>query len=121
MAHACYPAIFRLDDGTYCCQMKDKKTGRVWGEGFGENRWDAISAARTELPSDSRIKQAIGWVTHHPLIGGAAVGLYITYRNAEKHGINPTVKDYLSGAAVVGGICWVASKVVKFIKHLINR
>jgi hypothetical protein len=64
--------------------MVDKKTGRVWGTGYGENRKQAIYYARNDQPREGFIKRAIGWVVRHPVKAGMLVAGYMVLRRPIK-------------------------------------
>lgn len=114
MAHVTYPAVFYDEAaGTYVCEMKDKKTGRVWGTGYGENRQTAIYDARHAQPENSKIKEAIGWVQRHPFIGGAGVGVALMKREERRFGSRFDLIDYLIGTTFCGIVGWLLSKVFK--------
>lgn len=84
MAHATYPFVELLNDGSYRAQMVDKKTGRVWGTGYGVNRKQAIYYARNDQPSEGFIKRSIGWVSRHPFKAGLTIGAYMLMRRPIK-------------------------------------
>lgn len=106
-------------DGLWKCNMVDRD-GRVWGEASADSRALVIQLARKEMPERGRIRKTLGWVTRHPFIGGAAAGAVVMYYNASRNNMNYGVRDYLTGAAVLGGTCWIVSKVVKIVKHMIG-
>lgn len=119
MAHATYPAVF-FDEaaGFFKCEMRDKKTGRIWGYGYGVTRQEAIYNARHDQPSEGRIKRAIGWVSRHPFIAGAALGAYLAFRQTRRHGLKKgSPLGYLGAGAVVGAIAWGVAKIAKGIKQ----
>lgn len=80
MAKATYPACWQDNDGTYVCEMRDKKSGRVWGQGYGDTRKEAIYNARNDQPKDMLIKRAIGWTWRHPFKAGALTLAYMAFR-----------------------------------------
>lgn len=115
MARPTFPRVFWDEEsGMYCAQMIDKKTGKVWGCGYGETRQDAIRSAAIDQPPAKSIKRAIGWVDRHPFIAGAAVGTYLTYRYAKNHHYQMKASDYLSVGAIAGTIAWALSKIFSF-------
>lgn len=59
---ATYPACYKVREGEWCCEMRDKKTGQTWGIGRSTNRAHAIALARKNQPPEAVIKKAIGWV-----------------------------------------------------------
>lgn len=87
MAHPTYPAV-HYDEaaGQFVCEMKDKKTGRIWGTGYGATRQEAIYNARKVQPSDGHIKKAIVWVARHPVIAGSVVGAALAFNDARHNG-----------------------------------
>ena len=109
MAHPTDSIVFFDENsGMYKCEMRDKKIGRVWGVGYGDTRHEALINARRAQPPDGTIKRAIGWVTRHPFMAGAAVGVYLAARNGAR-----TFSEYVA-ASVIGGIAgWVIGKVTR--------
>lgn len=121
MSRATYPAVYYDEAaGSFKCDMRDKKTGRTWGMGTGETRQEAIYNARHDLPEEGKIRKAIGWVEHHPFVSGAAVGVYLASRHAKRHLYRPTFTDYAFSAVVVGTAVWAVSKIVKFVRHILQ-
>lgn len=118
MAKATYPSVF-FDEATgkYKCEMHDKNTGRTWGYGYGDTRTEAIYSARRDQPKQSKIKRAVGWVTRHPFIAGAAVGTYLQYRRGRNHHTEIRPINYLNAAIVAGTVIWGISKIYKYIKN----
>ena len=112
MARATFPTVY-FDEaaGSWKAEMRDKKTGRTWGYGYGATRQEAIYNARRDKPSEKSIKRAIGWVIRHPFIVGAAVGMYLAYRRAKNHQFEMRPIDYLSAGAIGGTIVWGLSKI----------
>ncbi len=85
MAHVTCPTVYYDDAAdSWKCEMCDKKTVRTWGIGYGATRQEAIYNARHEQPDQGHIKRAIGWVTRHPFLGGAAAGAYMAYHHARQ-------------------------------------
>mgnify|MGYP001563722993 CR=1 FL=1 len=116
MAHATYPSVFwDNSSNAYKCEMRDKKTGQAWGHGYGITRNEAIRNARHNQPKDPVVKRAIGWVSHHPFIAGAAVGCYLQYRHARYHQDELRPADYLVAAIMMGTIVWAAVKVFDWL------
>lgn len=115
MAHPTYPVVF-FDErsGLYKCEMRDKKTGKVWGHGYGERRQDAIANARYVQPSDGQIKRAINWVTRHPFIGGAAAGAMVAYYHAKRSRTDVRLGDMMASSVVFGAAAWIIVKIAKF-------
>lgn len=75
-----YPKVYQNDDGTYTAEMHDRKTDKVWGIGRGEDRISAIFNARQQMPSNSFIKQSIGWIKRHPIMATVMVATYLLFR-----------------------------------------
>lgn len=118
MAKPTYPSVFFDDDASaYKCEMHDKNTGRTWGYGYGKTRKEAIASARRDQPKQGKIKKAVGWVTRHPFVAGAAIGTYITYRRARNHHADIRPIHYVNAAIVAGTIVWGISKIFKYIKN----
>ena len=115
MAHPTYPTVYHDDaTGAYKCEMRDKKTGRTWGIGYGPTRNEAISNARREQPNRNQIKRAIGWVTRHPFIGGATVGAVLAYHHAKQRQVDLRLGDMVTAGIIFGTAAWVISKVIRF-------
>lgn len=116
MPRATYPAVVRDENsGQYRCEMRDKRTGRVWGYGYGATRHEAIQAAAIEQPPSNAIKRAIGWVRRYPFWAGAAVGCFLRYRQARNHQETLRLRDYLVPAIAVGTIAWGVSKITEYV------
>jgi len=81
---ATYPVCYRVSDDEWCCEMRDRKTGRTWGVGYSTNRQHAITLARQEQPREMFIKRSIGWVKRHPILATVAVSGYMMFRRPIK-------------------------------------
>jgi hypothetical protein len=115
VAHITYPIVFHDEDTDgWKCEMRDKKTNKVWGQGYGMTRQEAIYNARHDQPSAGKIKRAIGWVVSHPFIAGSAVGTYLAYRHARKHEWRLPPLGYLSIGAIIGTLAWGLNKIFHF-------
>jgi hypothetical protein len=118
MAHnrPTYPTVF-LDtvSNLWKAEMKDKKTGRIWGTGVGETRDIAIINARHNQPKDSRIKRLIGWTIRHPFLGSMAVGTVLAFHQARKKDNNIPVSTCLAAGALFGVAMWGTIKFLKWI------
>lgn len=118
MSRPTYPRIF-FDNtsGRYRAEMIDKKTGRIWGQGYGKTRQEAIMASAVDQPPASTIKKAMGLVTRHPFVAGAAVGTYLEYRRARYHPEDIRVANFISAAVIAGamvwGACWLLGKIFR--------
>lgn len=114
MAHPTYPAVFYDDAaGSWKCEMRDKKTGRTWGIGYGATRKEAIYNARSEQPENGQIKRAIGWATCHPFLGGAAVGIGMAYHHAKQNQTKMRFGDMITAGVVCGTIAWAIVKIAE--------
>lgn len=77
---ATYPVCYKVDDNEWCCEMRDRKTGRTWGTGYSTNREHAITLARQDQPKEMFIKRAGGWIKRHPILAGVTMAGYMMLR-----------------------------------------
>lgn len=118
MARPTYPRVVWDENAmSYRAEMVDKKTGRIWGYGHGETRQAAIKAAAIDQPPSKSIKRAIGWVTHHPFLGGAAVGAYMAYHHAKQCQTDLRLGDLMAASIIFGTAAWIISKIAGFFSR----
>ena len=107
--------FFDSESGEYVCHMKDKKSGKILGVGYGSTRNEAISNARQTQPADGRIKRMIGWTTRHPVIVGSLAGAALAFRDA-KHNDYYDWKRYAKFALIGAGVglaLYIGGKIIK--------
>lgn len=120
MARVTFPAVFfDKERQEFVCEMKDKKTGRVWSRGYGQTAQEAIANARHTQPSAGYIRKSIGWVVRHPIIGGSFAGVALAFRDAKNNGYHDW-KRYAKFAligATVGLVAYAGMKILSgFLK-----
>ncbi|MFA6322847.1 MAG: hypothetical protein WCX71_05270 [Candidatus Buchananbacteria bacterium] len=119
MSRPTYPVVFYDEAvGQWKCEMRDKKTARVWGIGYGACRKEAIYRARNEQPEKNYIKKAIGWIDRHPFFGGVVIGAYLSYHHAKKNQKDLRLRDMVTTGLICGSIGWAIAKLVNYFRPI---
>lgn len=110
---ATYPVCYKVDDNEWCCELRDRKTGRTWGTGYSTNREHAITLARQTMPKEQFVKRSIGWIKRHPVLATVAVTGYMAFRPIIKGIANEVCRFVAQGMYFFGfprKVCEVVSK-----------
>lgn len=99
---ATYPVCYKVDDNEWCCEMRDRKTGRTWGTGYSTNREHAVTLARQSQPKEAFIKRASGWIKRHPIRATAIVAGYMMFREPIRQFADFACKFVADGMFMLG-------------------